>query len=77
MKPAPSSVLSANGAVSYQPGASPQECVTPREQGLKARLILRADGSGFQPSRFAGSVSQGVALGWYGSGALPLGRALL
>ena len=57
-----------------QPGATPQERPAPRDSGLKARLILRADESGFQPSRFVGLVSQGVALGWYGNGALPLGN---
>ena len=63
---------SANGAASCQPGATPQEHRTPQNSGLKARAIPRADGSGFQPSWICETVTQGVALGWYEAGALPL-----
>ncbi len=70
-------VGSAKGAISYQPGATPQEQCPPPRQGLKARAIPRADGSGLQPSGMGGTVTQGVALGWYEAGALPLRRARL
>lgn len=66
---------SANGAAPYQPGATPQERYVPRDSGLKARAITRAHGSGFQPSGTGVVVTQGVALGWYEAGALPLRRA--
>ena len=65
-------VRSANGAASYQPGATPREQYPPTRQGLRARANGRADGSGFQPSGICETVTQGVALGWYGAGALPL-----
>ena len=68
-------VRSANGAASYQPRATPQEQCPPSRQGLKARAIPRADGSGLQPSRICETVTQGVALGWDEAGALPLRRA--
>jgi hypothetical protein len=64
--------FSANGAASFQPGATPQERRAVRDRGLKARANGRAVGSGFQPSWFWGHETQGVALGWYESGALPL-----
>ena len=67
--------LSANGAASYPPRATPWEGHAPRYRGLKARPNRRADGTGFQPSRNYGPVTQGVALGWYGAGALPLRMA--
>ena len=69
------SFRSANGAASYQPRATPWEGHAPRYRGLKARPTRRADGTGFQPSRNYGPVTQGVALGWYGAGALPLRMA--
>ena len=73
----PSFFSSANGAVLYQPGATPQENRIPQNSGLKARAIPRADGSGLQPSCICTTVTQGVALGWYEAGALPLRRARL
>ena len=66
---------SANGAASFQPGATPRERRAPRDRGLKARANRRAVGSGFQPLGIFGLVTQGVALGWYESGALPLQNA--
>lgn len=63
---------SANGAASCQPGASPREHRTPQNSGLKARAIPRADGPGFQPLWICETVTQGVAMGWYEAGALPL-----
>ena len=63
---------SANGAASYQPGATPQEQCPPPRQGLKARPNRAKIGPGFQPSRICETVTQGVALGWYAAGALPL-----
>ena len=68
-------VLSANGAASNQPGATPHEQCPPSRQGLKARANGRAVGPGFQPSWIGETVTQGVALGWDGAGALPLRRA--
>ena len=65
-------VRSANGAASYQPGATPQEQCPPPRQGLKARPNRAKIGPGFQPSRICETVTQGVALGWYEAGALPL-----
>jgi len=70
-------VRSANGAASYQPGATPQEQCLPTRQGLKARANGRADAPGFQPSWICKTVTQGVALGWDKAGALPLWRALI
>ena len=52
---------SANGAASYQPGATPQEQCPPPRQGLKARAKGRAVGPGFQPSWIGETVTQGVA----------------
>ena len=72
MKTAIRRFLSANGATSYQPGATPQEQCPPLRQGLKARANGRALGSGFQPSWICETVTQGVALGWDEAGALPL-----
>ena len=77
MNVAAAHVRSANGAVSYQPGATPQEQRPASRQGLKARANGRAVGPGFQPSWICETVTQGVALGWDEAGALPLGRALL
>jgi hypothetical protein len=52
--------------------------ITHRERhysGLEtATLRTREDGPGFQPSGWCGMGTQGVALGWYGAGALPLVR---
>ena len=43
--------MSAKGAASYQPGATPQENAPKNAKGLKARPISRADDeSGLQPS---------------------------
>ena len=43
--------MSAKGAASYQPGATPQENAPKHAKGLKARPISRADDeSGLQPS---------------------------
>ena len=68
--------LSANGAASYQPRATPWEGHAPRYRGLKARSIGASVGPGFQPSVcFVTATTQGVALGWYGAGALPLRMA--
>ena len=72
MKKRVAEIGSANGAASYQPGATPQEQCPPTRQGLKARANGRADGPGFQPSAICETVTQGVALGWYAAGALPL-----
>ena len=63
---------SAKGAASSQPGATPQEQCPPPRQGLKARVNGRAVGPGFQPSWIGETITQGVALGWFGAGALPL-----
>jgi len=43
-------------------------------RGLKARPITPASvhGTGFQPSAFSTSATQGAALGWYGAGPLAL-----
>ncbi len=73
MKRHASSLWSAKGAKPYQPGATPQERWQPQPSGLKARAIRLADGSGLQPSHRVATDTQGVALGWYGAGALPLG----
>lgn len=70
-------VRSANGAASYQPGATPQEQCPPTRQGLKARANGRADRPGFQPSWICETVTQGVVLGWYNAGFLPLRRPLV
>ncbi len=67
--------VSANGAVPYQPGATPQERRTTTRRGLIARSMRRGVGPGFQPSVGWATDTQGVALGWYGAGALPLRRA--
>ena len=72
MKKLVAKIGSANGAASSQPGATPQEQCPPPRQGLKARANGRADGPGFQPSWICETVTQGVALGWYEAGALPL-----
>ena len=77
MKKRVAEIGSANGAASYQPGATPQEQCPPSRQGLKVRAIPRADGPGLQPSWICETVTQGVALGWHEAGALPLRRALL
>ncbi len=45
-----SGLLRAKGPASSQPGASPQEFVTPNRKGLKARPNHAADGAGLQPS---------------------------
>jgi hypothetical protein len=50
---------SANGAASFQPGATPQERRAPRYRGLKARANRRAVGWGFQPLGIFGLVTQG------------------
>ncbi len=42
--------LSANGAASSQPVGNAPGLETKTSQGLKARSITRADGSGLQPS---------------------------
>jgi hypothetical protein len=65
---------SANGAASYQPGATPQEQCPRNRQGLRARPndCRPTVGPGFQPSWIGETVTQGVALGWYETGALPL-----
>ena len=44
--------------------------VRKKERGLKARSIhgCVSDGTGFQPSVFSTSATQGVALGWYAAG---------
>ena len=54
--------FSANGAASFQPGATPQERRAARDRGLKARANLRAVGSGFQPLGFWGHETQGAGL---------------
>ena len=66
---------SANGAATYQPGAAPQELRFAGPRGLKARSIRRGFGPGFQPLGWFATDTQGVALGWYGAGALPLRMA--
>ena len=66
---------SANGAVLYQPRATPRERHPTARQGLKARAIRRAVRAGFQPSWMGETVTQGVAPGWNKAGALPLGKA--
>gem|GEM_PF-401734 len=69
----------ANGALPSQPGSTPWEPSTRRNQGLKARLndCRCAVGPGFQPSRICDAITQGVALGWRRAGALPLRSAPL
>ena len=61
MKKRVAEIGSANGAASYQPGATPQEQCPPSRQGLKARANGRADGPGFPPSGICETVTQGVA----------------
>jgi hypothetical protein len=65
-------VLSANGAATYQTGVKPRVAESPWIRGLKARLMHPVNGTGFQPSISVRRVTQGVALGWYRGGALPL-----
>ncbi len=72
MTTAARSLRSANGAAPCQPRATPWELRPPCEQGLKARGKRRAVESGLQPLGICGPVTQGVALGWYEAGALPL-----
>jgi hypothetical protein len=80
-------VRSANGAGLYQPGETPQgrgrknegrqlvtKCNRLKLPAALATLRTREDGPGFQPLGWCGLGTQGVALGWYGAGALPLGR---
>ena len=74
MKPATPSHRSANGAALYQPGATPQEHRFAGPRGLKARFIRWGRGPGFQPSECLATDTQGVALGWNRTGALPLAR---
>ena len=68
----PKSVFSPNGAALSKPGAAPQEQYPPAHLGLKARSNLAQIGPGLQPSRSGGTVTRGVAPGWYEAGALPL-----
>jgi hypothetical protein len=65
-------VFSANGAATYQTGVKPRVAESPWIRGLKARLMRPGNGTGFQPSISVRRVTQGVALGWYRGGALPL-----
>src|SRR5439155_17462546 len=67
--------FSANGAASFQPGATPQVRRAPRDRGLKARANRREVRSGFQPSWFWGHETQGVALGPEFGHFLPVSRS--
>ena len=77
MKIRATQIGSTKGAALYQPRATPWEMRITLRQGLKARSNLRAIGPGLQPSWICETVTQGVALGWYEAGALPLRRVLL
>ena len=69
---------SAKGAISYQPGAKPQEAPSWRRRGLKARAIFRTFYvSGFQPLSPMRSVTWGVAPCWYDIAPLALGTTLI
>ena len=72
IKPMTALILSANGAASSQPRGTPWVRRTPRYLGLKARANGRAIGAGLQPLRLGLPNTQGVALGWYGSGRWPV-----
>jgi len=71
---------SANGAASYQPGATPQGAGSEKQKGLKARFIGGAlagkNETGLQPLRCNSRVSWGVAPGWYEAAPLALKAAL-
>ena len=70
-------VPSAEGAMLYQPGATPQDEEVHIRKGLKARFIL-AYGAGFQPLLTWGSPkSWGVAPGWVWVGPSALGETNL
>ena len=73
------SLLSAKGAVSYQPGATPQENAKPQDSGLKARPIVpmndRIRGGinrAFSAPDFKRRASWGVAPGWNSDAPLAL-----
>ena len=74
---APSS--SANGAVPFQPGATPQESATTKTLGLKARAIVpqrelapTALDRAFSAHEGLAHGSWGGAPGWYGNAPLAL-----
>ena len=62
---------SANGAASFQPGATPQERRSPRCRGPKARSNCRAVGSGFQPLGILWLVTQGLCVFSVGAAQAP------
>ena len=68
-------LLSANGAILYQLGATPRDRHTAPHRGLKARASFRAGGSGLQPSGVRERLTLGGAQGCYEAVALPLGEA--
>ena len=74
MKMDAATIASANGAASCQPRATPWEMRPSSNQGLKARANDREIWPGLQPSCICDIVTQGVALGCYETGALPLGN---
>jgi hypothetical protein len=68
--------FSANGAPSYQPGATPQEPGSQTSLGLKARFIVCGRGCSWPAPSALGlvwgdAISWGAAPGWYGLGRWP------
>ena len=57
-------LLSANGVVSWQPGALPQELKSPRDRALKARFSRGECESRFQRLAYRRPNPWGDAPGW-------------